>query len=149
MKRFILTISLALIGSFAFAQQNQDDAIMTPDGDIILSEVTIETIDIQEKVTYETSHFYELKNNNGRYELKDGTKQEIARKIVLNGQEKTLRVYGKKNKLKMHHDIETIIRSENQMILEFTNGSYMIIDKKNRTISLFETNFGFVYKMAD
>lgn len=137
------------LSAIVWAQKNQDDAIMTPDGDIILSEVTIETIDVQEKQVWETSHFYELDNNNGRYELKNGTKQEIARKIELNGKEKTLRVYGKKNTLKMHHDIEEIVRSENQMILEFTNGSFMIIDNKNRTISLFETNFGFVYKMKD
>lgn len=149
MKKLLLTTILLTLSAIVWAQKNQDDAIMTPDGDIILSEVTIETIDVQEKQVWETSHFYELDNNNGRYELKNGTKQEIARKIELNGKEKTLRVYGKKNTLKMHHDIEEIVRSENQMILEFTNGSFMIIDNKNRTISLFETNFGFVYKMKD
>ncbi len=149
MKKLLLATILLTLSSITWAQKNQDDAIMTPDGDIILSEVTIETIDVQEKQVWKTSHFYELKNINGRYEIKDGTKLEIARTIELNGKEKTLRVYGKKNTLKMHHDIEAIVRSENQMILEFTNGSFMIIDNKNRTISLFETNFGFVYKMKD
>ena len=131
----------------AISFSQQDDAIMTPDGDVILSEVTIETIDIQGIQEWKTTHFYELTNNEGKYELKNGTKQEITRKIVLDGNENTLKVFGEKKKLKMYHDVETIIRSENQMILEFKGGAYMIIDNKNKTITLFETNFGFVYKM--
>ena len=146
MNKLIIVLLIAL-PTWSFAQQ--DDAIMTPDGDVILSEVTIEIIDVQGQQEWKTSHFYELKNNSGRYELKNGTKQELTRRIVLDGTENTLKVFGTKKKLKMYHDIEAIIRSENQMILEFKGGAYMIIDNKNKTITLFETNFGFVYKIID
>ena len=141
--------------SLSFAIYSQQDslllqnAIVTPDGDIILPEVSIETVDVTEISTWKTSHFYELTENNGRYSLKNGTKQELDRKIELDGIAKTLRIYGAKKRLKMHHNIDDIIRSENQLILNFHNGSYMIIDSKNKTISLFETNFGFVYKIQE
>jgi hypothetical protein len=137
-----------------FSAHSQDSSsrviegtIITPDGDIILPEITIETVDVKETSEWKTIYFYELKEKNGRYTLKDGTKQEISRRVELNGKQKTLRVYDKKGLLKMHHDVTDIIRSENQLILNFSNGAYMMIDSKNNTISLFEANFGFVYKM--
>lgn len=152
MKIYILLLFLCLGSVLAVNAQdstlnNLEGAIITPDGDIILPEVTIETVDVEDISRWSTIHFYELSEDEGRYELKNGTKQEIARKVELNGKEKTLRVYDKKGNLKMHHDVNDIIRSENQLILNFFNGSYMIIDSKNKTISLFEKNFGFVYKI--
>ncbi len=151
LKYFILL--LAVVSSIeGYSQQdtikNQlEGAFVTPDGDIILPEVTIETVDVKETTVWKTSHFYELAENEGRYKIKDGTKQTISRRIELNGQNKTLRVYDKKGVLKMHHDVDDVIRSENQLVLNFSNGSYMIIDSGNKTISLFEKNFGFVYKI--
>ena len=124
-----------------------EGTIITPDGDVILPEITIETVDVKETSEWKTVYFYELTEKDGRYKLKNGTKLEIIRRVELNGKAKTLRIYDKKGLLKMHHDVTDIIRSENQLILNFSNGSYMIIDSKNNTISLFEANFGFVYKI--
>tara|TARA_B100000809_G_scaffold255228_1_gene293466 strand:+ start:518 stop:979 length:462 start_codon:yes stop_codon:yes gene_type:complete len=145
-----------LLSFFAFAcLQAQDTTrksaiegtIITPDGDVILPEITIETVDVKETSEWKTIYFYELTEKDGRYKLKDGTKQELTRIVELNGKNNTLRIYDKKGLLKMHHDVNDVIRSENQLILNFSNGSYMIIDSKNNTISLFKSNFGFVYKM--
>ena len=124
-----------------------EGTIITPDGDVILPEITIETVDFKGTSEWETVYFYELSENEGRYKLKNGTKQKLARRVELNGGNNTLRIYDKKGLLKMHNDISDIIRSENQLILNFSNGSYMIIDSKNNTISLFRANYGFVYKM--
>ena len=149
--KLIITFLFSVVSIYSYAQEDSllQSAIITPDGDIILPEVSIETVDIADITTWTTSHFYELTVDNGRYNLKNGTKQELYRKIELNGTAKTLCIYGEKKRLKMHHDIDDIIRSENQLILNFSNGSYMIIDSKNKTISLFETNFGFVYKIKE
>lgn len=126
-----------------------DNSFVTPDGDIILPEISIETVQLDETRVWKTLYFYELSENEGRYKIKDGTRLEIKRTIELDGKTKTLRVYGNKKSLKMHHDVRDIIRSENQLTLNFTNGAYMIIDNQNHTISLFEANFGFVYKMKE
>jgi hypothetical protein len=154
MLKFLL-LSVLITGFFSVqAQQDStynppQESFTTPDGDIILPEIVIENIKIQETKKWKTIYFYELAENEGRYKIKDGTRLEIARIIELDGKENSLRVYDKKGNLKMHHDVKDIIRSENQLILNFTNGAYMIIDNKNHTISLFEENFGFVYKMKD
>ena len=147
MKNIITITILILTAVTTFAQNKSNQAIVTPDGDIILPEVTIDKVEIVETMIWTTSYFYELTNETGQYTLKNGTKQEIERIITLDGKNNTLRVYDKKKNLKMHHDITTVIKSENQLILDFTNGAYMIIDNKNKTISLFEKYFGFVYKM--
>ena len=150
-----LFLSVLITGFFSVqAQQDStynplQESFTTPDGDIILPEIVIENIQIQETKKWKTIYFYELAENEGRYKIKDGTRLEIARVIELDGKENTLRVYDKKGSLKMHHNVKDIIRSENQLILNFTNGAYMIIDNKNNTISLFEENFGFVYKMKE
>lgn len=147
--KYCLLLLLNLFSIYAFSQQDSlaQSIIVTPDGDIILPEVSIETVDIADITTWKTSYFYELTEENHRYALKNGTKQELKRKIILNGTEKTLCIYGEKNRLKMHQYIEDVIRSENQLIVNFRDGSYMIIDSNNKTISLFKTNFGFVYKI--
>jgi hypothetical protein len=154
MYRFLFLVILGTCCFSSHAQQdststNYDNSFVTPDGDIILPEVSIETVQLDEKRTWKTLYFYELAEHEGRYKIKDGTRLEIKRTIELDGKANTLRVYGNKNSLKMHHDVRDIIRSEHQLTLNFTNGAYMIIDNQNHTISLFEANFGFVYKMKE